>query len=335
MLNGRQIVTASADKTARIWDAATGRQLLLLSGHTDRLSSAAFSPEGRQIVTASEDNTARIWQARVPTLDTQIEWAGAAQFDPLPVAERFQLGLPAAADVRQWPADRSTCDESAAAPYDPDRRASGVMLEEMVTDIAVGACEKQQKGADADAQSAYQHGRTQMGVGNLGAARRDFEQALAAGYRAAAIDLGLLLSTPSGKMLDLPRAIALYRRAWDQGVSMAAFELGGLYERGVKTADDQNEYLLAPDESRAWVWYQKAADAGEANALARFAERAERSNLSTEEATSYNSRLLEAFKYYAAASERARVDDWPDTIWKNWRYRRASLARISPTSRAM
>ena len=43
--DGRQIVTASFDKTARIWDAATGRQLLLLSGHTDQVYSAAFSPE--------------------------------------------------------------------------------------------------------------------------------------------------------------------------------------------------------------------------------------------------------------------------------------------------
>ena len=57
------IVTASFDKTARIWDAATGRQLLVLSGHTNLLDSAAFSPDGQRIVTASLDKTARIWDA--------------------------------------------------------------------------------------------------------------------------------------------------------------------------------------------------------------------------------------------------------------------------------
>jgi hypothetical protein len=38
--------------------------------------------------------------------------------------------------------------------------------------------------------------------------------------------------------------------------------------------------------------------------------------------------LLDAFKYYAASAERARLEDWPDEAWRNWRYRRASLARI-------
>jgi hypothetical protein len=35
-----------------------------------------------------------------------------------------------------------------------------------------------------------------------------------------------------------------------------------------------------------------------------------------------------SFEYYAAACERARVEDWPDDAWRGWRYRRASLARL-------
>jgi hypothetical protein len=41
-----------------------------------------------------------------------------------------------------------------------------------------------------------------------------------------------------------------------------------------------------------------------------------------------NSYLLESFKHYAAAAERARSADWPDDAWRNWRYHRASLARL-------
>lgn len=58
-----RIVTASNDKTARIWDANSGIQLANLTGHTELLFSAAFSPDGKRVVTSSYDKTARIWDA--------------------------------------------------------------------------------------------------------------------------------------------------------------------------------------------------------------------------------------------------------------------------------
>ena len=60
--DGSRIVTASWDKTARIWDAATAQEIAVLRGH-DSVYSAAFSPDGSRIVTASPDETARIWDA--------------------------------------------------------------------------------------------------------------------------------------------------------------------------------------------------------------------------------------------------------------------------------
>ncbi len=57
------MVTASADKTARLWDAETGAELALLKGHEGWVRHAAFSPDGRRVVTASWDNTARLWDA--------------------------------------------------------------------------------------------------------------------------------------------------------------------------------------------------------------------------------------------------------------------------------
>jgi hypothetical protein len=38
--------------------------------------------------------------------------------------------------------------------------------------------------------------------------------------------------------------------------------------------------------------------------------------------------LLRAFRFYAAAAERAHDEDWPDEAWRHWRYRRATLARL-------
>jgi WD40 repeat protein len=61
--DGKRIVTASQDTTARLWDSETGRPIgAPLQGH-GWLSSAAFSPDGRRIVTAAHDNTARLWDA--------------------------------------------------------------------------------------------------------------------------------------------------------------------------------------------------------------------------------------------------------------------------------
>ena len=66
--DGKRIVTASNDKTARLWDAATGRQIGALVGHNDAVLCAAFSPDGKRIVTASWDKTARLWDAETGRL---------------------------------------------------------------------------------------------------------------------------------------------------------------------------------------------------------------------------------------------------------------------------
>ena len=69
--DGSRIVTASEDKTARIWDAATAKEIAVLRGHESSVTSAAFSPDGSRIVTASEDKTARIWDARLQTMSVK------------------------------------------------------------------------------------------------------------------------------------------------------------------------------------------------------------------------------------------------------------------------
>ncbi|MCE9519670.1 MAG: hypothetical protein K8R87_08980, partial [Verrucomicrobia bacterium] len=59
--DGTRVVTASWDKTARVWDPISGRELVVLRGHDDYVNSAAFSSDGIRIVTASKDGTARIY----------------------------------------------------------------------------------------------------------------------------------------------------------------------------------------------------------------------------------------------------------------------------------
>ena len=60
--DGKRLATGSGDGTAKIWDAASGRELLTLRGHTSAVS-VCFSPDGKRLATASEDKTAKIWDA--------------------------------------------------------------------------------------------------------------------------------------------------------------------------------------------------------------------------------------------------------------------------------
>jgi hypothetical protein len=61
--DGQRVVTASDDRTARVWDAASGRAIGEPMRHEDGVSSAQFSGDGQRVVTASADKTARVWDA--------------------------------------------------------------------------------------------------------------------------------------------------------------------------------------------------------------------------------------------------------------------------------
>jgi WD40 repeat protein len=58
--DGKSILTASYDKTAKLWDLS-GKCLVTLSGHTSWVISAVFSPDGKYMLTGSVDKTAKLW----------------------------------------------------------------------------------------------------------------------------------------------------------------------------------------------------------------------------------------------------------------------------------
>jgi WD40 repeat protein len=51
------------DNTARIWDGATGEELLVFANHTKSVWPGDWSPNGKRIATAGNDGTVRIWDA--------------------------------------------------------------------------------------------------------------------------------------------------------------------------------------------------------------------------------------------------------------------------------
>ncbi|HEY0801618.1 MAG TPA: AAA family ATPase [Steroidobacteraceae bacterium] len=328
--DGRYIVSGSSDGTARIWDANNGVQLAVLLGDGSLVASVAFSPDGAHIVTASFDRTAQIWDAHIPAdIQTQISWAAAAQVDSIPDIERTRLGLPTDLRVRHWLTKPNACDRATAAMYDPDRLAPGIAQQEINGDIARSVCNTDSVNSAQSGRRNYQSGRALMASRDARAAMNEFELAAAEGYRVARVDLADLLTDETAAVrgaADPLRAISLYEEAWRDKVAYAAFRLGRLYELGASGAPGRKS--VAPDLAKAWYWYRQAAGSGQPNGLARLAERDEMSAVGESGASKRNVLLLHAFVNYAAAADRAMLEDWPDAAWKHWRYRRATLARL-------
>lgn len=59
----RTIATGSEDGTARLWNAASGRELRALKGRSQSVISVAFNPDRRTVATAPDDNASRLWNA--------------------------------------------------------------------------------------------------------------------------------------------------------------------------------------------------------------------------------------------------------------------------------
>jgi WD40 repeat protein len=73
--DGRRALSASADRTARLWDLDTGKELLDLKGHLAGVFDAVFTPDGRQALTAAAepDSSVRLWDLDTGSLVRRFE----------------------------------------------------------------------------------------------------------------------------------------------------------------------------------------------------------------------------------------------------------------------
>jgi WD40 repeat protein len=82
--DGARILTASWDRTAKLWDANSGK-LIATFAHQGPVNTAVFSPDGTRIVTASADKTAKLWEASAAKLITSLshqDGVNTAVFSP-------------------------------------------------------------------------------------------------------------------------------------------------------------------------------------------------------------------------------------------------------------
>jgi WD40 repeat protein len=77
--DGKFAVTASADRTARVWNALTGDPVATLAGHDNAVTRAVFSPDGLYILTESEEKSARLWNVRTGTEISRLNCIGSTE----------------------------------------------------------------------------------------------------------------------------------------------------------------------------------------------------------------------------------------------------------------
>ena len=84
--DGSRVISSSADRTARIWDAHSGQLLTTLQSGFGIVYSARYSPDSTRIVTASDDDTARVWDTHTGKLLLMLQQAHTsvttARFSP-------------------------------------------------------------------------------------------------------------------------------------------------------------------------------------------------------------------------------------------------------------
>ncbi len=102
--DSRRLVTPGGDFTARVWDVATGKEVLSVT-HPALVYFAAFSPDGRALVTCQSGGIARVWdaatgRARTPPL-AHGPFINQAAFSP---DSRFLVTAGADGTAQAWDA---------------------------------------------------------------------------------------------------------------------------------------------------------------------------------------------------------------------------------------
>jgi uncharacterized caspase-like protein len=79
--DSRLLASSGYDALVKLWDTATGREIITLNGHSLNVNTLAFSPDGKLLVSGSDDGSARLWDVNSgETLATLVTLNGGADW---------------------------------------------------------------------------------------------------------------------------------------------------------------------------------------------------------------------------------------------------------------
>ena len=64
--DGKTLASGSWDKSVKLWDVSTGRELETLNGHQGAVFSVSFSPDGKILASGSQDKSVKLWNVANP-----------------------------------------------------------------------------------------------------------------------------------------------------------------------------------------------------------------------------------------------------------------------------
>ena len=156
--DGTSVVAGFGDPKAVVWDTASGASIIL-SGHSQAITSVAFSHDGSKVLTASKDLTAKLWDITSGTcLQTFSGHTGtvtSAIFSP--DSTNILTGSKADNSIKLWDISSGIClktfcghtRNSRSVAFSPDSKTMLMATDDnrvLQWDIASGACLKEFSG---------------------------------------------------------------------------------------------------------------------------------------------------------------------------------------------
>ncbi len=108
--DGQVLATGNYDYQVYLWDVASGNQLLICSGHTDKVWSVAFHPQGHLLASGSDDQTIKLWDSRTgECIRTFTGHTGCVRSLVFAPGGEFLFSGSADRTIRQWEVNTGQC----------------------------------------------------------------------------------------------------------------------------------------------------------------------------------------------------------------------------------